>query len=151
MGHFARVCRRKQKPHQQTSGNDTTNAIRLLPLQGDHIQLYNIAGDKAEPAPTITVQMVTCSRTTSVTVLPDSRADILAVGQTIVGILGHRLDNLTPSEISPRAVNGACMKSFGKIPVTIHLQGKTYKDDIHIFPGVSGLKCSRGMLRHRRC
>ncbi len=53
VGHFARVCRSKQKLHQQASGNDTlhssTNVIHLQPLQGDHIQLYNIAGDKAEP------------------------------------------------------------------------------------------------------
>ncbi len=65
--------------------------------------------------------MATCSRTTSVTVLPDSGADISAAGQAIVGIQGHRLDNLTPSEISQSAANGACMKPLGKIPVTIRL------------------------------
>ena len=30
------------------------------------------------------------------------------------------------------------MKPLGKIPVTIRLQGRAYKDDIHVFPGVSG-------------
>ena len=68
---------------------------------------YNcIPGDEAELAPTITVQMLSSSGTTPVTVLPDSGAYISAAGQTIVGILGQQLDNLTPSEIRPRAVNG---------------------------------------------
>ena len=73
------------------------------------------------------------------TVLPDSGA---AAGQTIVGILGHHLDNLSLSEISHRAVNGDCMKPVGKIPVTISLQGRTCSDDIHIFLGVSGVLIS---------
>ena len=132
VGHFARVYRSKQRSHQQVPLNDssqpTANAIRL---QSDHIQLYNITGSKAEPAPTISVQMTS-------TVLPDSGADISAAGHTIVGMLGHHLDNLAPSEISPRAVNGAYMKPVGKIPVTISLQGRTCRDDMHIFPGVSG-------------
>ena len=34
----------------------TANAIRPQSPQGDHIQLYNITGNKADPAPTITVQ-----------------------------------------------------------------------------------------------
>ena len=68
----------------------------------------------AEPAPTISVRMTSSKRTALVTVLPDSGADISAARQTIVGLLGHYLDNLAPSEISPRAVNGACMKPLGK-------------------------------------
>ena len=140
VGHFAGVCRSKQRSHQQVPINDssqpTANAIRLQSPQGDHIQLYNIIGSKAEPAPTISVQMTSSERTALVTVLPDSGADISAAGQTIVGMLGHHLDNLAPSEISPRAVNGACMKPVGKIPVTISLQGRTCRDDMHIFPGV---------------
>ena len=142
VGHFARVCRSKQRLQQQAQNNSnphpSANAIRLQPPQGDHIQLYNIKGDKAEPAPTITVKMTSSSGSTPVTVLPDSGADISAAGQAIVGILGHQLGNLIPSEINPRAVNGTCMKPLGKIPVTISLQGRAYRDNIHIFPGVSG-------------
>ena len=125
VGHFARVCRSKRRPHQQPLMNDnpqpTANAIRLQSPQDDHIRLYGIAGSKVEPAPTITVQMTSASRTMPVTVLPDSGADISAAGQALTGILGLHVDNLTPSEISPRAVNGACMKPLGKIPVTISL------------------------------
>ena len=139
VGHFARVCRSRQRSHQKVSLNDssqpTANAIRLQSPQGDHIQLYNTTGSKAEPAPTISVQMTSSERTALVTVLPDSGADISAAGQTIVGMLGH---HLAPSEISPRAVNGACMKPVGKMPVTISLQGRTCRDDIHIFLDVSG-------------
>ena len=82
--------------------------------------------------------MTSSERTALVTVLPDSGADISAAGQTIVGMLGHHLDNLAPSEISPQAVNGACMKPVGKILVTISLQDRTCRNDMHIFPGVSG-------------
>ena len=116
---FAGANRSFTSRHQAMTScmmHPSTNTIHLQPLQGDHIQLCSIAGDKVEPAPTITVQMATHSRTArSVTVLSDSGADISAAGQAIVGILGHRLDNLTPSEISPRAVNRACMKPLGKI------------------------------------
>ena len=82
--------------------------------------------------------MTSSERTALPTVLPDSGADISAAGQTIVDMLRHHLDKLAPSEISPRAVNGTCMKPVGKIPVTISLQGWTCRDDMHIFPGVSG-------------
>ena len=75
--------------------------------------MYNIIGDKAEPAPKNTVQMSSSMGTTPVTVLPDSGADISTAGQGIIDILGHHPDSLTPSEISPRAVNGACMKPLG--------------------------------------
>ena len=140
MGNFARICSSRQRPHQQVPLNDSSqsaaNAIRLQSPQGDHIELYNIIGNKDKPAPTISVQMTSSKRTSLVTVLPDSGANISAAGQTIVGLLGHHLDNLAPSEISPRAVNEAYMKPLGKIPVTISLQGTTCRDDMHIFPGV---------------
>ena len=85
--------------------------------------------------PPFTIQMTSSTRTSPVTALPDSGADISAAGQVIIGILRYHLDNLALSEISPKAVNRACMKQVGKIPVIISLQGRTYRDDIHIFSG----------------
>ena len=146
VGHFARVCMVKQRSYQHLPLNDssqpTANAIRLQSPQGDHIQLYNVIGNKADPALTITVQVTSSARAASVTVLPDSGADISAAGQAFVGILGRHLDNLAPSEINHRAVNGDCMRPVGKITVTINLQGRTCRDDIHIFVGVSGVHIS---------
>ena len=141
MGHFARVCRSKHK--QPASTSDTTpqisaNAIRVQSQQGNHIQLYNIVGNRTEPAPTIVVHMSSSSSIREVEVLPDSGADISAAGQEILGTLGQHIDNLLPSNISPRAVNGSCMTPMGKIPVTIQLEGRSYRDDLHIYPGVTG-------------
>jgi len=97
-----------------------------------------MGGDKAEPAPTVIVHISSSTGTKAVEVLPDSGADISAAGQETLGILGQHVNNLLPSQISPRAVNGTYMKPLGKVPVTIRLEGRQYKDDLHIYSGVSG-------------
>ena len=43
-----------------------------------------------------------------------------------------------PSDINPRTVNGLSTTPLGRLPVTITLSTKTYQDDLHIYPGVSG-------------
>ena len=74
VSHFARVCRSKERPHQQVpinnSSQPTANIISLQSPQGDHIQLYNIAGNKVEP---VAVQMTLSTRTPPVIVLSDLR------------------------------------------------------------------------------
>ena len=107
VGHFARVCRSRQRPHQQVPLNDTSqptaNAIHLQSPQGDHIQLYNITGRKAEPAPTISVQMISSKRTALVTVLPDSGADISAAGQRQCQHIGTSLRQ--PETVRDKSLN----------------------------------------------
>ena len=97
-----------------------------------------MAEGKTQPAPTIIVHMSSLSGTREVEVLPDSGADISAAGQETLKTLGQHIDNLLPSNISPRAVNGSSMIPIGKIPVNIQLEGRSYKDDLQIYPGVSG-------------
>lgn len=141
IGHFAKVCRGKQ-PQRQTTNNTpsqvSANAIRVQPQLNNHIQLYNITEKNAEAAPTIRVHMSSSSVTRQVEVLPDSGADISAAGQGILKILGQHEDNLLPSSISPRAVNGSYMRPIGKVPIRIQLEGRSYNDDLHIYPGVTG-------------
>ena len=74
----------------------------------------------------------------SLDVLSDSGADISATGQDVLTILGQHIDNIVPSSISPRTVNGLSMTLLGKVPVTIQLGKAMYKDDLHVHPGVSG-------------
>ena len=73
VSYFARVCRSKERPHQQVPINNSSqpiaNIISLQSPQGDHIQLYDIAGNKAEP---VAVQMTLSTRTPPVIVLLDS-------------------------------------------------------------------------------
>jgi len=52
--------------------------------------------------------------------------------------LDHHPDNLIPSTFMPKAVNGNSMTPIGRVPTTIHLQGKQYTDDLHIIPGIKG-------------
>ena len=138
IGHFARVCRNKRQtnpptPHSQIS----TNTIRIQSPQGNHFQLYNIKNDEAEAAPTIMVKVTSSANTKLIQMLPDSGADISAVGQENLYHLEHHVDNLLPSGISPRAVNDTTTP-LGKIPVTLQLGRRSCKDDLHICPGVSG-------------
>ena len=41
---------------------------------------------------------------------PDSGADISAAGQEVLHMLGYHFDNILPSNISPRMVNGSSME-----------------------------------------
>ena len=91
-----------------------------------------------EPAPTITVRVSSPAGSHYIDVLPDSGADISAAGQEMLQTLGHHIDNILPSHISPRMVNGSSMVPLGKIPITIQLGALKYKDELHIYPGVTG-------------
>ena len=100
--------------------------------------MYNVSDRKTEPAPMITVRISTSTGTQNVEVLPDSGADISAAGVEFLKHIGQHKDNLLPSTINPRTVNGMPMTPWGKIPVTIQLLNQQYEDDIHIYPGISG-------------
>ena len=82
--------------------------------------------------------MTSSSGTREVEVLPDSGADISAAGQEVLRILDQHVENLLQSNNSPRAVNGSCITHIGKLPVRIQLQERSYNDDLHIYPDVSG-------------
>ena len=140
VGHFARVWRGKQTCQTTTvnTAQVSANAIQVQPQLDNHIQLYNITEDQAEPAPTIKVYISSSSGTRRVEILPDSGADISAIRQGMLGMLGQHVDNLLPSKISPRAVNGSHMTPIKKLPVRIQLEGRSYSDGLHIYPGVTG-------------
>ena len=70
--------------------------------------------------------------------LPDSGADISAAGTEILCHLNEHVDNLLPSRITPRAVNGAKMHPIGKLPVKLKLGDKEYSDDFHVYPNIQG-------------
>ena len=91
-----------------------------------------------DSAPLITIHVSSLNGSTSVKVLPDSGADISAAGKEILHYLNENVDNLLPSQIIPRAVNGAKMNPIGKLPVTLQLGNREYSDDFHIYPNVHG-------------
>ena len=135
-GHFAKVCRSRTSQHRSGQSQASANAILVHPQQ--QVQMYAITQTRREPAPTIEVQMLSSNGTKNIRVLPDSGAEITAAGKEILAYLDHHPDNLLPSTVIPRAVNGNSMTPIGRIPIVIHLQGKRYTDDLHIIPGITG-------------
>ena len=74
-----------------------------------------------KPAPTVTVDISSTTGTYPIEVLPDSRVDISAAGLEVLSSMGHHVDNILTSNITPKTVNGLSMKPLGKVPVTIQL------------------------------
>ena len=117
LGHFARVClwkhsaagqyRKPATPHTQTLNTNE------LP-----VQLSELAHGPATPAPTVIMQLSTRHGQASLDILPDSGAEISAAGPQFVKALGEYMDNLAPSNIRPRAVNGSILHPVGKLPCT---------------------------------
>ena len=143
VGHFAKVCRSRptQPPPSIVENQPSARTIRVQSKelsQQQHLQLYKVQEAATEPAPTITVQVSSSTGTRNLNVLPDSGADISTAGQEVLEFLGQHVDNILPSRISPRTVNGITMTPLGRVPITIKLGRQTCRNNLHIYPGVSG-------------
>jgi hypothetical protein len=100
------------------------------------------SGPTFEPAPTITIHISSLNGNAELPALPDSGADISVAGKNILTHLGEHEDNLLPSTVTPRAVNGTRMHPVGELPVTLALGSHTYQEKVYIYPEVKGLLLS---------
>ena len=137
---FCQGCRSKMTQHWSGQTQASANAIEVQSQQDTQkqVQMYATTHTRREPWPTIEEQVFSSTGTKSLGVLPDSGAEITAAGKDVLTYLDHHPDNLFPSTVIPRAVNGSSMTPLGRIPIAIHLQGKQYTDALHIIPGVKG-------------
>ena len=136
VGHFSKVCRSRQTQQPLPLAKPGANAIHT-----DHqhaVQLFPLTQQLTDPAPKIRVQVSTVMGTHELTVLPDSGADISAAGTDILTCLGCHPNNLLPSAVIPKSVDGHNMTPLGCIPVTFCLQQQQYHDNLHFLPGVTG-------------
>ena len=85
-----------------------------------------------EPAPTIQVKMTALNGSSTMSVLPDSGVDISVAGLAMLHSLNEHPDNLEPSSVTPRAINGTTMSPIGKLQVCLSLWPTEYTDDFHI-------------------
>ena len=92
----------------------------------------------SDTAPLITVNVTSTKGSSVIQVLLDSGTDISASEREILTHLNEQIDNLRPSDITPKAVNGTKMFPIGKLPVTLRLGNSLYLDNIHIYPNVYG-------------
>lgn len=86
----------------------------------------------------------------TVEVLPDSGADVSVAGKSVLYHLSEHPDNLLPSTITPRTVNGAVMQPIGRLPITLSLGPRTCTEDFHIYPNVTGALLSWKASRNLR-
>ena len=157
VGHYARVCRAKQsqqfpqnpllltlpQPHSTRSRapplRKPTSAQADMSQQSRDPQMSTIRQVTAtDPAPTILIHISSDNGSQHMQVLPDSGADVSAAGQQLLQHLNEHINNLLPSEITPRAANGSKMYALGKLMVTLSLKGKQHTEEMHIYPDVSG-------------
>ena len=137
-GHFARVCSRKRSTAGQYRKPATPHAHALSTNELPVVQLSELAHRPTTPAPTVHMQVSTCHGQASLNILPDSGADISAAGPQFVQALGEYMDNLAPSNIRPRAVNGSILHPVGKLPhVAFCVNGRTVHDDVHIYDSIT--------------
>ena len=147
VGHFAKVCR--SKPSRQHS--PFTNMDQRTPHAGHrslsatttegspHPELDNIQHvASSDPAPLISLDVISANGSCYTKALPDSSADISAAGKTILSTLNEHINTLLPSTVIPKVVNGAKMFPLGKLPVTFRLGSTEYHDDLHIYPDIYG-------------
>ena len=126
-----RVCRSRlsQQPVEQYSPG--VNTIHADPRNS--VQLFHFF--LAEPAPQISVQIVTHTGTEKISV---SGAAISAAGEDTLATLGYHPFNLLPSMVVPIAVNSQNMQPIQCIWVTLKLNNKQYQEELHFFPGMRG-------------
>ena len=132
VGHLARVCQGGQRPAALSQPPTTpeikaTNLAPTTTLETD-----------GEHAPTINIHVSSLNGCASLNILPDSGADISVAGPSTLTQLHEHPDNLLPSGLTPRAVNGTSMHPLGKLPVTLELEGIKYTEDFHIYSQVNG-------------
>lgn len=139
LGHFARVCLRKHSAAGQYRKPATPHAQALSTNELPVVQLSELAHGPATPAPTVNMQVSTRHGQASLNIFPDSGAEISAAGPQFVKALQEYMDNLAPSNILPRAVNGSILHPVGKLPhVAFCVNSRTVHDDVHIYDSITG-------------
>ena len=91
----------------------TTCCVKQLVLSNTHHVSFT------NPPPMITIHISSLNGSSDIEILPDLGADISAVSKEVLSCLNGHVDNLVPSQMIPRTVNGAKMHPLGKLPVTL--------------------------------
>ena len=145
LGHLVKVCRGRRilPPTLPAPNQEQRSTLYAQTQPTPHINASKSNKDNIiDLAPTIGIQITSLNGNAEVRTLPDSGADISVAGKAALWSLGEHEDNLLPSQIIPKAVNGTKMKPVGKLPVTFKLGHHKYVDDLHIYPEVSGVLLS---------
>ena len=117
----------------------TTSAVSLDPI---------VFSTAIESAPTTEIQMSSLNGLNTVLTLPDLGAEISIAGQGLFQPLNQHPDNLLPSMILPRAINGSLMHPIGKLPVEVVLGNSEITEEFHIYANVTATIILWGIAKY---
>ena len=137
VGHLAKVCRGQRSTQPTKLTQPSTNVISVPDIKTTNLSPTR-ADKSVEHAPTISIHVTSLNGSADMSILPDSGADISVAGTSTLTQLREHHDNLLPSSLTPHAVNGTSMQPIGMLPVTLHLEGISYEEDLHVYPQVKG-------------
>ena len=90
-------------------------------------------------APTVEISVRDSNDESTLNVLPDSGADITAVGVHILAQLSEHLGNLLPStHKTAYLVNGSTLQSLGQMTILITVGEITVTDTLQVFSSIPG-------------
>jgi len=120
-------------PHPGQRGLSASNA------DTSHPELDNIKHvASSDPVPLIHLDVIAANGSCNTKALPDSGADISAAGKAMLSSLNAQVATLLPSNVIPKALNGAKMFPLGRLQVTFRYCDTEYRDDLHIYPEIQG-------------
>ena len=140
LGNFSRVCHSKPiQPHPLRLSTSTLQSIQSdnsLSKQAGLSNIHHVTS--TDPAPKLKIDITYLNDATTKAVLPDSGADILSAGTSILSQLNEHIGKLLPSSVIPKAANGAEIHPAGRLLVCFKIGNKEHLDDLHIYPNVTG-------------
>ena len=131
--HFRRNCPKKSSKtlKQVSSRREFDSDSDEYGEELNSVRFFGATDNKS--APRVDVKVSKGDKSTTVTALPDSGADISGASWALLDQMGICSSRLRKSKTKPTAVNGTKMTSMGKIKVNITLGEWTVQETVDIF------------------
>ncbi|PAA50313.1 hypothetical protein BOX15_Mlig015377g3 [Macrostomum lignano] len=131
LNHFAKQCR---------SGQSAKHGERVH-------SIFAATGAQGTSACCVEVKIRTPDGTKTIAALPDTGAFIDAIPESLMPIVGADMNNLHPSDIKPKAVDGRLLKAKGSIQLQVSMGETELQRTFHVLSGISIMILSREACR----
>ena len=123
-GHFEKVCQKQRKDEGESETNDQTKHT------GRIVTLRNV-GLKC-PTISVTVKQKNCDKSSKLSFVPDSGAEITVISKQHFNELGLKRSKLKPPDLAIRAANGTKLDCIGICTADLEYCGTTFEADMYV-------------------